>query len=165
MVTWVYNIKNYLRLALLFFIFSSTYYFIEVLYDGSSHWTMFICGGLSGIFGHLLCQNNPAMSVLKKSFLITLMILALEYISGYVVNIRLGLHVWDYSYLPLNLDGQICMRFALIWFFLFSPLIIWISAELSHLIFGEQKPPALRYFYQRMILDIIGLVYRERVVT
>lgn len=126
---------------------------------------MFICGGLSGIFGHLLYQNNPGMSIIKKSLLITVMILALEYISGYIVNIELGLRVWDYSNLPLNINGQICMRFALIWFFAFSPLILWISGELSYLIFGEEKPPVLWHFYQQLIYDIFGMFSRKRYKT
>lgn len=126
---------------------------------------MFICGGLSGIFGHLLYQNNPEMSVLKQAFLITLMILALEYVSGYIVNIQLGLNVWNYSDLPLNLHGQICMRFALIWFFLFSPFIMWVSSELSHLMFGEMKPPSLLYFYRQLFTDMISIVYKKRIVA
>ncbi len=164
-MTWVYNIKNYLRLTILFFIFSTTYYFLEILYDGGSHWTMFVCGGLSGIFGHLLYQNNPEMTVLRRCIAITLMILALEYISGYIVNIRMGLNIWDYSNLPLNLDGQICLRFALLWFFLFSPLILWISAELSYLVFGEQKPPVLKFFYQQLMLDMLNLPNKVRFKT
>ena len=36
----------------------------------------------------------------------------LEFLTGYVVNIRLGLNVWDYSDMPLNLAGaDMCALF------------------------------------------------------
>ncbi|MBC7959154.1 MAG: hypothetical protein H7X94_04730 [Vallitaleaceae bacterium] len=158
----MFNIKNSLKLAILFLLFSYTYYFLEILYDGRSHWTMFVCGGLSGIFGHLLVQAIPEMPILEKSLLITLMILALEYISGYFVNIQMGLQVWDYSALPLNIDGQICFRFALLWFVVFSPFIVWISDEIGYLMYGEAKPMPLWHAYKRLGKDLLSLFLRRR---
>lgn len=150
------NIKDSFRLVLYFFIFASSYFLLEVLYDGSSHWTMFICGGLSGVFGYLINKSTPLLSVLMKSVLITLVILSLEYITGYIVNISMGLNVWDYSNLPFNIDGQISLTFSILWFAL-SPTIIWLSGELDYVFFAETKPPGLWYYYQRLFIDITNL--------
>lgn len=154
------NIRDSLRFVIFFLVFSSSYYLLEILYDGSSHWTMFICGGISGIFGYLINKATPLLTVLMKSILITLMILALEYITGYIVNIRLGLNVWDYSSLPFNIDGQISLSFTIIWFAL-SPIVIWLSGELDYVFFAESKPPSLWYYYQRLFIDIGNLFRRK----
>ena len=34
---------------------------------------------------------------------------------GLIFNCALGMGVWDYSRVPLNLWGQICLPFTLIW--------------------------------------------------
>ena len=47
----------------------------------------------------------------------------LEFLFGLLVNRVLHLHVWDYSALPLNIMGQICLPFSLIWFVLTIPAI------------------------------------------
>lgn len=40
---------------------------------------------------------------------------AVELAFGLVFNVRLKLNVWDYSSMPLNFKGQICLRFTLVW--------------------------------------------------
>ena len=40
---------------------------------------------------------------------------ALEFVAGIILNIWLGLGVWDYSNLPGNLMGQICPQFTIAW--------------------------------------------------
>ena len=51
-------------------------------------------------------------------------VLAVEFASGCVLNLWLGLGVWDYSGLPGNVLGQICPAFGLLWFLL-MPFAIW----------------------------------------
>jgi len=43
------------------------------------------------------------------------------------VNIVLGWEVWDYSQLPLNIMGQVCLLYSGMWFFISMPAI-WLSA-------------------------------------
>lgn len=42
-------------------------------------------------------------------------ITAVEFIFGAILNVRLKLNVWDYSRMKYNLMGQICPAFSLIW--------------------------------------------------
>jgi uncharacterized membrane protein len=64
---------------------------------------------------------------------------AAEYIVGLVVNVWLGLGVWDYSHLWGNLHGQICPQFALAWVFL-SAFAIVADDFLRWKLFREEKP-------------------------
>lgn len=48
----------------------------------------------------------------------TLITLVIEFVSGYILNIKLGLDIWDYSSIPFNLMGQICLPYGILWFFL-----------------------------------------------
>ena len=45
----------------------------------------------------------------------TVVITVAEFFAGLVLNIGLGLAVWDYSHLPFHLLGQICLGFTLAW--------------------------------------------------
>ena len=49
---------------------------------------------------------------------------AAELVAGLILNVWLGLGIWDYSGLWGNLWGQICPRFALLWCVLAVPAIV-----------------------------------------
>lgn len=70
-----------------------------------------------------------------SSVLITL----IEFISGCIINIRFNLNVWDYSNMPFNILGQICIPFMILWFFL-SVLGIILDDYLRYWFFDEEKP-------------------------
>ncbi|MBQ7320712.1 MAG: hypothetical protein IJW99_01320 [Clostridia bacterium] len=112
------------RLSRSLFVFSSggaLYFFIEILWRGYSHFSMFLCGGLcfSGIYLiHRICCAVPRpLRWLYGAVLITVV----EFWCGVIVNLLLGWNVWNYTALPLNLLGQVCLPFTLIWFLLCIP--------------------------------------------
>ena len=74
-----------------------------------------------------------------------LIITGTELIAGIVLNMWLGLNIWDYSNMPLNLWGQICLPFSCLWFFL-SGVAIVLDDELRYNMFGEEKP---HYYFWR----------------
>ena len=55
------------------------------------------------------------------------------------LNLMLGLHIWDYSDMPFNFLGQICLPFTILWLFL-SLLCIFVDDWLRHALFHEEKP-------------------------
>lgn len=63
----------------------------------------------------------------------------IEFISGLILNVWLGLNMWDYSNMPGNILGQICPQFTLLWFFL-SAFGIFLDDLIRWLLFGEEKP-------------------------
>ena len=110
---------------LIFLIGASGYGVIELLWRGYTHWTMVITGGVCFFLVYylffLLEDTNAVIKAILASFTITLV----EFIAGMIINVRFGLDVWDYSDLPFNLYGQICLPYTFLWFCLAFPLVFF----------------------------------------
>ena len=116
------------------------YVFIELLYRGFSHWTMYIVAAISFILIGLINEYISWDMKLWKQMLIGACIVTfMEFISGYIMNIKLGWQVWDYSNLPFNIMGQICLPFSIIWFFI-SLVAIVVDDYLRYWLFKEERP-------------------------
>ncbi len=132
--------NNTLKYILLFFIGGFSYCGIEILFRGFSHISMLIAGGICFVLIGLLNEIFPyKISIISQMFISSLIITLVEFIAGYIVNIVLGLNVWDYSDLPYNYLGQICLLFSNIWFFLSLPAIL-LDDYLKYYLLGEEKP-------------------------
>ena len=62
-----------------------------------------------------------------------------EFVAGLVLNLWLGLGVWDYSDMPFNLLGQICPQYAIVWWglcLIFIPVFDWLRYAVA----GGDKP-------------------------
>lgn len=117
-----------------------TYVFIELLWRGYSHWTMFVVGGLCGYIIGLINEIFPwDMPIWKQALIGSTVVTMIEFVSGCVINLWLGLNVWDYSNLPFNILGQVCLPFFFLWIFLVTG---WIFADdyLRYWLFKEEKP-------------------------
>ena len=124
----------------LFLIGGAVYFGIECLWRGWSHWTMFILGGLCFvIIGGLNEFYGWEIPFWKQCLIGAAVITALEFTVGMIVNKWLGWAIWDYSNLPLNICGQICLPFSLIWILL-SGVAIIVDDYLRYWLFGEEKP-------------------------
>lgn len=132
--------KSILRNLLLCWIFGSTYCTIEVLFRGYSHWTMLCLGALCGF---LIGQENEIipweMSLIKQGVIGAILVTCLEFATGLIVNVWLGWHIWDYSNMPFNILGQICLPFSIAWIGL-SIICIIVDDYLRYIIFDEQMP-------------------------
>lgn len=139
------KIKEYLFLS---YFGGSTYVLIEVLCRARSHWSMFILGALCFVLIGLINEILPWKTPIELQAVIgSITITALEFITGCIVNLWLGWEIWDYSELPLNLLGQICVPFSLLWLFI-SIIIIILDDYYRYRIFGEEKP-----HYKSIILN------------
>lgn len=113
---------------------------IEYLFRGYSHWTMFLVGGLCFICCGLLNEVMPWSMKLRWQMLIGAgIITTIEFITGCVVNLYLGWGVWDYSDTPLNVIGQVCLPYSVLWYFL-SGLAIVLDDYLRYWLFEEDEP-------------------------
>lgn len=133
-------IKTILKLIILFIIGGTIYVSLELLFRGRSHISMFILGGLcfvtvGGINNYISWEMPLILQMLIGAVIIT----TLEFITGYIVNIKLGLNVWDYSNQPFNIMGQICLLFSFLWL-LISLIAIVLDDYLRYWIFKEKKP-------------------------
>lgn len=132
--------QTLIKTFVLFGIGGIVYNIIEMLYRGNSHWTMTILGGISFIIIGLINKAFTFDTPLWKQMAMgAVIITTLELFCGVIVNIGLGWHVWDYSNLPFNIFGQICLPFTLIWFFL-SIVAIVADDYIRYWLFDEEKP-------------------------
>mgnify|MGYP002228194766 CR=1 FL=1 len=83
-------------------------------------------------------QSGPALyraPVIVQSVIGAVIVLAVEFVSGCVLNLWLGLGVWDYSNQPGNVLGQSLPGVGLLWFFI-MPLAIWAEDTTRYLDLG-----------------------------
>ena len=118
----------------------TVYVFIELMWRGYSHWSMFLLGGVCFIALGLINEVIPwEMPLTAQMFIGCVIITSLEFITGCIVNLWLGWNVWDYSDLPYNLLGQISVASSIGWYFL-SAVGIVLDDWLRYIFFGEEKP-------------------------
>lgn len=133
-------ICNLIKLFILFVIGGTIYCFIEVAFRGYTHESMYVVGGLCfiliGLINEFFTFEFP---LVYQSLIGSLIVTVIEFISGYIVNIVMKLNVWDYSNLPLNIMGQICLLFSIMWVFL-SAVAIVLDDYLRYWIFDEEYP-------------------------
>ncbi|WP_167957243.1 putative ABC transporter permease [Anaerosporobacter faecicola] len=132
--------NNFLKYILLFFVGGYAYCGIEILARGYSHISMLIAGGICFIaIGLLNEKTSTGMSFLSQMVVSSVIITTVEFITGVIVNLWMGLQVWDYSNQPYNVLGQVCLLYVFIWFFL-SPLAILADDYLRYWLMGKEKP-------------------------
>lgn len=103
--------------SILFIIGGRLYTWIEILWRGYTHWTMFLLGGLCFVIMGLLNEHifPWKLSLVAQAVISAIVITVFEFITGCIVNLWLGWQVWDYSSLPFNVLGQICLYYFLLW--------------------------------------------------
>lgn len=121
------------------------YYIIEAVYKslvggGVTHWTMAVIGGImflaiGGLNNHLPWE----MPLWVQCVFGSLMITAVELVAGLILNVYMGLAIWDYSHIPFNLGGQICLRFSIAWVGL-SLIAIGLDDWLRYWLWDEERP-------------------------
>lgn len=121
----------FLLYSIAFLAGGNAYCMIELAYRARTHYSMFFCSGIAIIIMLYIYTNNKRINPLLFAIFGTIIITTLEFIFGAVFNIMLNMNVWDYSNTPLNVLGQICVPFSLIWFG-FSLIIYYIFKLLSH---------------------------------
>lgn len=135
-----YRMRKIIKPFILITIGGLIYTSIEMLYRGYSHWTMFLVGGLA--FYMIGCINEYiqwSMPLYKQMAIGMSIITCLEFVTGFIVNIILKWNVWDYSNVPFNVLGQICLPFCAIWYFL-SLVGIILDDYIRYWLFDEEKP-------------------------
>ena len=102
-----------LKQIILFYMGGAGYMFLEFLWRGRSHGSMFLLGGLCflliGRIWKALGRIPPAVRLVLSAVLVT----ALELLTGMLVN--RDYRVWDYRHMPFNYHGQICLIYSLLW--------------------------------------------------
>ena len=107
---------------LLFFLGGIGYIGLELLWRGRSHLVMGVAGGLCTVLLFAL-YSKLALSPTAAFFFGALIISAVEFLFGFVCNIKLQMNIWDYSRFRYNLYGQVCLGYSALWGLL--GLLLW----------------------------------------
>lgn len=131
MIVWKNAVVGYLG--------GMMYMALELLWRGWTHGSMFLLGGLCFVLIGNLDRLLPGMPLFLQSVLGAGIITSLELLSGLVLNIWLGLGVWDYSSLPYSFLGQISMTYFFLWIFV-SLGAVFLEDGVRRGLFGEERP-------------------------
>lgn len=138
--------------AIIIFGMGTLYMVLEGLWRGWTNISMLVVGGLCGfLIGELHKQSAFHRKIWEQCFIGMIIILALEFISGMLLNVYFKFGIWDYSNIWGNLYGQICIPYAILWFLL-VPLIIYINDYLRFQLFKEERPQKLFQNYKKLFL-------------
>ena len=91
--------------------------------------------GAGGIMLELLFhkwRDRPIMTFMSSMILCTV----LEYFAGWYLELTWGVKWWDYSSMPLNLHGRICLVSSLL-FGLGGMLLVWVINPLFYLLYRK----------------------------
>ena len=100
---------------MIFSIGACGYGMIEVIWRGYTHWSMLCAGGFSFLGLSSISRQMKRCGRFLKAAAGSAFITGIEYIFGVVFNIILKKNVWDYSKMPMNIGGQICMPYSCLW--------------------------------------------------
>lgn len=144
--------KNVYKNVILFIVGFCIYITMEVMFRGFSYPLMGVCAGLLVI---IIDKINDRISwdidILAQSAIGMALITGMEYIIGTIfLNTNLLPVMWDYSNLPLNYRGIICVPFSVLWLLL-SFIAILVADSINYYVFGEMPQPYYKLFGNTII--------------
>ena len=130
-----------------------TYYGLEGVWHipsngGWAHVSMLLVGGLCFVLLGSLNQRRDFyhLPMRVQALAGALLVTAVEFVSGCVLNRWLRLDIWDYSHMPLNLLGQVCLLYTCLWLLL-MPFAYWLEDFLNIIWWKARGGPKPEYEY------------------
>ena len=124
----------------------TVYFLLEVVFktlrgeQEQISWTMLVLAVILTIPVERCGEQLPwEVPLWLQALSCALLVTVVELAAGVILNIWLGLDIWDYSHLPFNLWGQVCPQFSAVWWFLclvFIPAFDWLRWSVE----GGQRP-------------------------
>ena len=108
--------------SILFLTGSCAYPTREMACRGHTHYSMALAGGVClCLIDHICCGMLEGRSLFTRCLAGSGLITGVELAAGIIVNQVMGLGVWDYSDMPMNIMGQVCLPYSVLWFGLTLP--------------------------------------------
>lgn len=135
------NVSNiFKKNFVLFLIGAAAYSLVEILWRGYTYFSMAVLGGTLFVFLGGINEYIPwDISLILQGTVGAISVTVAEFIAGVILNLWLGLGIWDYSNLPLNILGQVCPQFSAAWFIL-SIVAIVFDDFLRYWLWDEKCP-------------------------
>lgn len=147
------NKNNIIKYTTLFLVGMCVYITIEVFFRGYSYP---LCGFMGAIDFILIDKINNKISwhmdLLLQGIIGSGIITFSELIIGLLDKYCLHLNMWDYSSLPFNFMGVICLQFSLVWIFV-SIIAIFLADGINYYVFKEQPVPHYHILKRKFELE------------
>lgn len=142
---------KHLRKTIMFLVGFCVYITIEVCWRGYSSIVMGIVGGLILLYLDSINQRiSWDIDLMTYGTLGSVVATGFELLIGEGIKL-LGLKpIWDYSNLPFNFDGVICLSFSIAWFFV-SIGGVFIADAINYYVFEELPVPYYKLFGEIVI--------------
>lgn len=138
--------KKVYKTLFLFMLGFMTYITIEVCWRGYSYPLMGMCGGIAIV---LLDKINDRISwdvdILLQGAAGSLLITFFEFIIGSISLAGWLPKMWDYSNMPLNYKGIVCLPFSCVWILL-SIFAVILADSINYYVFNEEEVPYYNLF-------------------
>lgn len=124
---------------------------IEVMFRGYTYILMGITGGIAFIIIDKI--NNIFsfdMDVLLQSTIGSAIITLFELVIGLGLKFFNLPAMWDYSNLPFNYKGVICLPFSILWILL-SFFVILLADAINYYLFHEDPVPYYKLFGKKIL--------------
>lgn len=140
-----------LRKTVLFMTGFCVYITIEVCFRGYSYPIMGLCGGLILIMVDLINEKiSWDMDILLQGIIGAAVATLIEFIIG-MICIRCGFALmWNYSDMPLNYKGIICLPYSIVWIFV-SIAGVFLADAINYYVFGRLPEPYYKLFGRTII--------------
>ena len=109
--------------CLLFLSGGIVYGLIEIVWRNYTHWSMILTGGLCFVSLYRIFCMTQKCCAFVKCLIGSAVITFIEFCSGCIFNLCMKMKVCDYSRLPMNLCGQICLLYSVLWGLLCIPIV------------------------------------------
>lgn len=161
--------EHYIKIIILIILYSFFGWIGEVLYAYKNQKKFvnrgFLIGPLCPIYGFSAIILFSILNSLNSNIFIlfivsTVIISAIEYFTGFILEKTFKKKYWDYTEDPLNLHGRICFHFSLLW----GGLAV-LGAKYGHPLFNKliyNTPSTLLYI---IFYGIISLLFIDIIMT
>ena len=124
----------------------TVYFLLEVAFKSATHeperfsWTMLVLAMLLTVPVERCGEQLPwEVPLIWQALVCAVLATAAEFAAGLILNVWLGLGIWDYSHMWGNILGQICPQFFLVWWglcLIFIPMFDWLRWAVT----GGRRP-------------------------
>ena len=132
--------RKFLKYAVIASVGGAAYFMVGKVLLGNCHWATAVIGGVCFILIGDINEFIPwDMPLVLQGAIGACLATILGLVSGIVLNLWLGLGIWDYSNMLFNFLGQICLPLSLLWVAL-SIVAVVLDDWLRYWLFGEGRP-------------------------
>lgn len=138
--------QNWTKIPVLFALGFCVYITSEVLFRGYSFPVMGLCGGLALVLLNMINDKiSWDLDLLIQGAIGSGIITLMELVIGGICKLFDFVQMWDYSNMPLNFKGIVCLPFSFVWMIM-SILGIFIADAITYYMYEELPVPYYRIF-------------------